>query len=99
MVTEAQHMQAIIALAKLLDWLCYHTWSSIHSPKGYPDLTLCRPPRVIIAEVKSDKGKLTEAQSEWLDALRGCPGVEVYLWRPGMWDEIEAVLIGEDWKD
>ena len=42
--------------------------------------------RVIYAELKSEKGKLTEYQREWLETLEAC-GQEVYLLRPA---DIEA---------
>jgi hypothetical protein len=30
----------------------------------------------------SERGRLTPDQEAWLDALRGVPSVEVYVWRP-----------------
>ena len=93
-ITEAQFLAQVRQLAQLTGWLIYHPWISIHSPHGFPDLFLCRPPRIIMVELKSSKGKLTTRQAEWLDALRACPGIEVYLWRPteGDWPQIEEVL-------
>ncbi|MCL6476465.1 MAG: hypothetical protein K6U75_15600 [Firmicutes bacterium] len=35
---------------------------------------------------------MTPAQQEWLNLLKDCPSVEVYLWTPEDWDEIERVL-------
>ena len=46
-----------------------------------------RHPRVVFAELKRETGKLTPAQTEWLDDLAAA-GVETYLWRPSMIDEI-----------
>lgn len=40
-----------------------------------------------MAELKSQKGKLTAEQREWLDAFRLVPGVEVFEWRPLDWLE------------
>lgn len=58
---------------------------------GFPDLVLVRRPRVIFAELKAERGRLLDAQRDWLAALRDC-SVESYLWRPSDWPEIERVL-------
>jgi len=66
-------------------------------PKGWPDLVLLRPSasgaaRLVVAELKTDKGKVAPAQVAVLDLFRGVEGVEVCVWRPGDWDAIEGVL-------
>ena len=53
---------------------------------------LTRPPRLIFAEMKSAKGRVSEAQRDWLDDLDACPGVESYTWRPSDWFDIELIL-------
>ena len=68
-------------LAHIYGWrLVYHTFRSQHSPSGFPDYVLVRE-RVVFAELKTEKGKPTPFQTEWLDGLRSA-GAEVYLWRP-----------------
>ena len=62
------------------------------SERGYPDLTLIRPPRLLFAELKRETGKTSTHQDRWLALLRECPGVETYLWRPSDLDAIAAVL-------
>lgn len=90
--TEEQFQRAIVQLASLLGWDCYHTWSSIHSTsKGFPDLVLCRPPELFYAELKSQSGKVSDSQRKWLDSLIAC-GVEAYLWRPSDWPDIVVRL-------
>ena len=59
--------------------------------RGFPDLVLVRGNRLLFAEIKSQKGKVTVEQQAWLDAL-GVGLVEVYVWRPGDWPTIEAAL-------
>lgn len=49
---------------------------------GLPDLLLVRAPRLIIAELKSEIGRLTAEQQVWLNELERCVGVETYVWRP-----------------
>ena len=90
--SEKDFQQAVRDLAALLGWTVWCTWNSLHSPAGEPDLRMVRPPRYVVAELKSERGRLTQDQREALGLLAGCPGVETYLWRPGDWPEIEEVL-------
>lgn len=91
-ITEKQFSQQVVDLAQQLGWRVYRTWTSMHSPKGFPDLTMVRGERLIFAELKSEIGKPTEAQTEWLTALMTTGKVEVYLWRPSQINEIAEVL-------
>lgn len=101
MITEADFLLQIIALAVVYHWKVHHVrpaWSKkgwrtpVQGNVGYPDLTLVRAPRVIVAEVKTDRGSLTREQKEWLDAFRNCPGVETYVWKPRHWNDIVKAL-------
>jgi hypothetical protein len=59
---------------------------------GWPNLWLARPPRLIVVELKGERGRLTDSQRTWLELFRRCPGIEVYVWRPSSWHEIEFAL-------
>lgn len=85
-------MAQVIELAHLYRWKTYHTFDSRRSASGYPDLTLVRGDRIVYAELKSAKGRLTPEQKEWLDALGAVLGVESYCWRPDDWDKIVGTL-------
>lgn len=85
-------MQAVRQLARALHWRTYHTRDSRRSDEGFLDLVMVRLPRLIFAELKVGKGRPTAAQQGWLDALAGCPPVEVFCWYPKDWPEIEACL-------
>lgn len=61
--------------------------------KGWPDLILAKPGRLVAAELKSDTGKLTPEQLDVLQWLQGA-GVETYIWRPADWPEIVRCLGG-----
>lgn len=90
--TEKAFMAQVLEAAKLFGWTAFHPWLSKFSPRGFPDLVLVRPPRLIFAELKSDKGRPTMDQARWLRLLEGVPGVEVRLWRPADLDEIVSSL-------
>ncbi len=92
-ITEKDFGGWLVELADLRGWAHYHAWLSIHSPRGWPDYALCRPPRLVLAELKRERGKVSPSQEIWLGLLRKCPGVECYLWRPSDRDEIERVLM------
>ena len=91
-MTERDFMRQVTDLAKILGWAVYHPWLSIRSERGWPDLALCKPPRLVLAELKREKAKVTPAQIEWLDRLGQCPQVEVYVWRPSDLDGIARLL-------
>lgn len=94
LIPEKDFRQSIVDLARDEGWLVYFTWLSKHSPRGWPDLVLIRPPRLVFAELKTESGQPTAEQQECLEALVGC-GEDVRLWRPADWDEIEGLLKGE----
>lgn len=80
-MSEADLQSAVIDLAKLRGYLCYHTHDSRRSAPGFPDLVFARRDRLVFAELKSDKGRLSDAQSKWLATLV-LFGAEVHIWRP-----------------
>ena len=90
--SERLFLDHVLAAARDRNWLAYHTWRSDHSPSGFPDLVMVRLSRVIWAELKSEKGSVTDDQQVWLDALETSGQREVYVWRPSMWDEIVKKL-------
>lgn len=91
-ITEKAFQAMVVQYAKLLGWKTYHTLHSKGSEPGYPDLCLVRGERIVYAELKRERGRVSPAQQQWLDALSAAPGNEVYVWRPSSWDAIEEVL-------
>ena len=90
-IKEKAFEQQVHQLARLYGWRYYHTWRSLHSVSGFPDCVFVKGKRVIYAELKTEKGKVTPEQQDWLDALTAA-GQEVYLWRPSEYEQIEEVL-------
>lgn len=91
----------VIRLARQYGFLVYHTVNSRRSIKGWPDLILLKPTRLIVAELKVETGKLSHEQEVWMNTFSelaayglamGFDGVEAYVWRPSMMDTILKCL-------
>ncbi len=94
-MSEAEFQQQVIALARLYRYRVYHTHDSRRSQAGFPDLVLVRGKRLLFVELKTDTGRLTPEQYEWMVALLAA-GQHFVIWRPADWDEIKATLARED---
>ena len=84
-MAESDLQALVVQAAKLYGWRVYHTFDSRRSVPGFPDLVLCRPPALLMIELKSEKGKATREQIEWLTALGACRGVIADIWQPADW--------------
>lgn len=103
-MSEAQLLDATLELAALTGWRTFHarparTLHGWRTPvqgdgAGFPDLVAVRHDRLVVAELKSARGRLTPGQSQWLEAFRQIPAAEVHIWRPEHWHDgtIEGVL-------
>lgn len=110
---EKAFQGAVIDLAHLHGWRVAHFTTSQVRPgqwatavaadgKGFPDLVIVKPRRLIFAELKGDRGRLTPEQKAWLSDLATVrdagEGMNVPLmvcvWRPNDWPIIEAALKG-----
>lgn len=90
-INEKTFQRQIEDLCKTFGWKYYHTFNSQFSVSGFPDLVMVRE-RVVYAELKSDTGKVSVKQQEWIDALRAA-GEEAYIWFPKDFDEAARVLV------
>jgi hypothetical protein len=92
-ITEKQFTQQVIQLLTACGFdRVYHTWTSLHSERGFPDILALRTrdKRVLVAELKSENGKITLAQDMWLAAF-DLVGIPAFLWRPSDWDAIVGI--------
>jgi hypothetical protein len=91
-VTESDFQRQVLQLARLLNWRSAHfrpgmnrrgEWQTAVAGDGagFPDLILVRHDRVLAVELKSELGRTTAEQDEWLVAFEGTP-VEAHVWRP-----------------
>ena len=81
-ISEKKLQAYVVGIAQRYGWMIYHTYDSRRSNPGWPDLVLCRPPRLAIIELKTDVGRISKDQMNWLIQLNQCPGVEVAVIRP-----------------
>lgn len=97
-MTEAAFGGKVEKIAREAGWLYYHTWQSQHSAPGFPDYCFVRAGWMFFAELKTNKGRLTEHQIKWRDALITA-GQMWTCWRPENMDELIAILEGpqDEW--
>ena len=87
-MTHKEFLSRVRYEAEVYGWDSYFVWNSRHSPAGWPDLVLIRPPEIIFAELKVGRDRLTVHQEMCLESLRECKQ-EVHVWRP---EDSEAIL-------
>ncbi len=91
--TEEQFQAAVIELAHVCRFAVYHTRDSRRSTSGFPDLVLLKAGRLIVAEIKRQRGVTTPEQDRWIETFRQVgPNVEAYVWRPSDLPFIQLVL-------
>lgn len=90
-INERLFTNQVKALARTLGYKTYHTFFSIKSEKGWPDLAIYKPGILIFAELKTSKGRLTQAQIETLHALYEADQI-VFVWRPEQYQQIAQIL-------
>ena len=88
---ESKFQAAVVELAEILHWRTFHAARikghlRTKTSPGFPDLVLARSGVKIFAELKTNKGVVSNDQILWLLATDGV------IWRPRHWDVIEKSL-------
>ncbi len=106
-ISERDLQNAIVDAAHLYGYLVFHTRPALsakgwrtpvqYDGVGFPDLVLTNAERIIFAEIKSAKGKLSRQQEMWLQGLERVEAittrVKVCVWTPADWpDRVLQVL-------
>lgn len=101
-MTENDLLLGVLDLFRVLGWRTIHIrpgrvahgWKTTVSGDGvgFVDVFAVRGDRLVGAELKSDRGRLTPEQADWLDAL-ALAGVECHTWRPADYPDAIAELI------
>jgi len=107
LISEKDWTKTVIDLAHAYKWrvahfraaMTKHGWRTPVQADGagFPDLVLVRGDRVIFAELKTEKGRLTRQQYDWRIALCSVAhgreaNVQVHVWRPSDFDEVQGIL-------
>ena len=83
--SESAFQAAVVDLALLRGWLVHHDHDSRRNPgtPGFPDLFLLHPRtgEVLVAELKTHKGRVSQQQQRYIDAFAAA-GIVVHIWRP-----------------
>ena len=81
--TEADVDRFIRNALVMAGYLVYHTHDSRRSEPGFPDICAVHPTtgHLFFAELKGDTGRVSEAQTQWLNAL-GKSAADVALITP-----------------
>lgn len=89
---EKDFQAGVLKLARFHGFtLRYHTRNSRGSAPGFPDLVLVntRTGRILWRELKTNKGRISPEQREWLDGLTAA-GQDAGVWRP---NDLDSGLI------
>lgn len=101
LISEREWQSQVTQAAEMLGWSWAHfrpamTTKGWRTPvsgplgAGFVDLVMVRGDRLIMAELKSQAGRLTPVQRNVLDVLR--PAAEVHVWRPADLEIVMEVL-------
>ena len=101
-ISEADFSSQVEGMLDMFGWRWTHSrpgrtkdsWRTpISGHKGFPDYVAVKDGRLLFIELKSNIGKLSPEQQEWIDAIRDS-GHLCYLWRPRDSDTAEQILRG-----
>lgn len=111
MTPERDFQRTVMELAELSGWETLHVRTSMQQgrymtattgtmAKGWPDLVLIHRSRqrLLLVELKADKGRLSPDQARVLSVLHQLvegptrEWAEVHVWKPADWPLIEATL-------
>lgn len=88
-MTEAEYRGWIVGTARAHGWLVH---SLDDSNVSAPNVMLARGGVLILARVKAERAKVSDAQQEWLDELGRVPGITVEVFRPSQMAELFSLL-------
>ena len=99
-INEKAFQTIVITTARENGWMVYHTYDSRKSEPGFPDLCMVKNGFIMFVELKTDKGKVTSTQRQWIEQFlihqNRCQNSIVEIWRPHIWEEKKKLLIGDN---
>ena len=112
-ISEADFQRTVTDALTLYRWRWTHFrpantgrgWRTpLSGSPGFPDIVAVRGKNILFIELKSEKGRISQEQADWLYELdadwkwyyekkmqRGGP-VVACVWRPSDWDQVMEVL-------
>ena len=99
-ISEADFSRLVEDLLNTFGWQWCHFrpaktdkgWrTALSGHQGFPDYIAVEGNRLLFIELKSEKGKVSKAQLEWLEALRKAT-LEVYVWKPSDYEKVLDIL-------
>jgi hypothetical protein len=99
-ITGTQLMNQIIDYGLLRGWRIHHDRpamtfkgyrTAVQGHKGFPDILLVKPPRILVIECKSTSEKVSPEQYDWISDFKDC-GITTMIARPCDWDNIQKEL-------
>lgn len=98
---EAAFQKRVVDLAHRAGWRTNHTyrartgkggWRTTTTGTGFPDLTIIKPGRLVMLELKMPGNDATPEQREWLDLFDSVPGCVARVVWPADWEWIVTTL-------
>ncbi len=81
-MTERDMQETLRMWALQNGWLAFHVFDSQRSHPGFPDLCCVKDGRLLFLELKSQKGRISPWQRQWLTCLADVPAATVVVVRP-----------------
>ena len=82
LATESALQDAIRVAALRNGWAFYHTRDSRRSDAGFPDVIAVKDGRMLVFELKAQKGRVSPQQRRWIAAFEDVPMVVAAIVRP-----------------
>jgi hypothetical protein len=91
-LTEKAFQAMVITGLRQRGWLVFVVPDMRMTTAGLPDIVAIRPGRVLLWELKTEKGRVRPEQQVVIDALPPGSTVDARIVRPSQWAEVEEVL-------
>jgi hypothetical protein len=94
LATEREYQTTVLGWLDWYNWLAFHDHDSRRNAAGLPDVIATNGRILLLAELKSMKGRIKPEQQVWDDALAGVTRLVSGIWRPDTADELYDLIRG-----
>lgn len=100
---DDEFLPAVVSFAERTGWRVYHPDKAKVRPgkhitpgsRGFPDLVLVKPPRLVFLELKAQRGTRRPEQIEWMLDLQRVTEVQAFFAKPSEFEEVHNLLTQE----